>query len=278
MHVHQWNGISGALRDMPEVGVKRCALCGLVNHNRDLREIVSYESGTMHDWAKGWGDQLGGPQADSSRRIEAFNSILPQEGGHFLDYGCGDGSLVLEMSGRNHISFGLDPDTEASQGARVAGATIFNSLEEIPESLKFDLISLIHVVEHLYEIVRELYTIRNLLKPGGTLVIETPNANDALLTLFQSLPFQKFTYWSHHPNLCSNKFLSEALQDAGFRVTENTQIQRYGLANHLHWLALGLPGGHEAWAQLSDALLDKQYESRLVDQGIADTIWIEAQL
>lgn len=259
------------------MGVKKCSHCGLVNHDTDVRTKVSYESGTMHDWAKGWGDLTGGPNDDLSRRVSALCAAFPKSGGNFLDYGCGDASLVMEMSSRNHNSFGLDPDSQASMEARAAGATVFNSLDEIPAHLKFDLISLIHVVEHFYDIVEELRRIRKLLKPGGTLIIETPNADDALVTVYESGPFQKFTYWSHHPNLCSNKFLAEALQEARLNVADNRQIQRYGLANHLHWLAHGKPGGHEAWSHLSDDSLDSQYEARLVDQGIADTIWIQAQ-
>lgn len=263
---------------MPDVGVKKCSHCGLVNHDTDVRERVSYESGTMHDWAKGWGDLTGGPEKDLSRRVSAFSAVLPKSGGDFLDYGCGDASLVLEMSSRNHNSFGLDPDSQQSREAKAAGATVFTSLDEIPAGLKFDLIALIHVVEHFYDVVDELSKIRTLMKPSGTLIIETPNADDALLALFQSRPFQKFTYWSHHPNLCTNKFLAEALQDAQLNVAENRQIQRYGLANHLHWLARGEPGGHEAWSQLSNDSLDSQYEAQLAGEGIADTIWIEARL
>ena len=118
----------------------------------------------------------------------------------------------------------------------------------------------------------------SFVRENGFLVIETPNAEDALLSIYKSGSFSEFTYWSHHPSLCTNRYLEEALIDAGFEILQNTQLQRYSIANHLHWLAFGEPGGHKKELQeLFSTKTVQQYADDLVSIGAADTIWIAAR-
>ena len=49
-------------------------------------------------------------------------------------------------------------------------------------------------------------------------------------------------------------------------------IQRYPLANHLYWLAAGLPGGHVKWSDISSKELNDAYEKELIKLGKTDTI------
>lgn len=96
-----------------------------------------------------------------------------------LDVGCGDGEFLSLASSCGWDVFGLDPDGRAianasSKGieALQAGIEYFDGKSEI-----FDFISLSHVIEHLH---KPNYTIErcfDLLRPGGSLWIETPNIN-----------------------------------------------------------------------------------------------------
>ncbi len=150
-----------------------------------------------------------------------------------------------------------------------------NSYTERSET--YDLITLFHVVEHFYKPHDEFSTIYDLLNPGGLLIVETPNAQDALLTTYQSEPFSNFTYWSHHPMLHSQTPLTSLISSTGLKVIQSVGIQRYGLANHLHWMALGLPGGHVHWDKLISGDTEKAYEKDLAFNEIGDTIWVVAQ-
>lgn len=277
MHNHMWVSIEGKLRDFPEVGLVECEVCGLVNPEQDLRSQVSYESGTMHVWAQGWGGEHARPSSDEDRRVRAISSKLNNRG-YYLDYGCGDGSVLRSLASATANAYGMDPDESATANARRDGLRIFKShLEVKSTNKKFDVISLFHVVEHFYDVPRELREIKDLLAREGRILIETPNAKDALLSRYLCKPFSRFTYWSHHPNLCTNQFLEEAIEDAGLEVEESTQLQRYGLANHLYWLSNGSPGGHTLWNDMSNLELDHEYEKHLIELGIADTIWIVAK-
>lgn len=276
MHQHKYSKIPGQLRDMPDVGVQRCELCGLITHLRDTSGHVQYSEGTMHNWAKGWGGGLDSLD-EIERRKQSVLSMIPPMGTH-LDFGCGDGELPLAILGTGIQSFGLEPDVTAAKKARRLGLSVFSHTESVPEDLRFDVISLIHVVEHFYDVVEELVKISNLLKPQGVLILETPNAEDALISRYESENFQRFTYWSHHPHLCTNQFLEEALLDAGYELELSTQIQRYGLANHLTWLSTGLPGGHSKNREWSSGPLDDYYGAKLINDGVADTIWMVAKV
>jgi hypothetical protein len=107
---------------------------------------------------------------------------------------------------------------------------------------------------------------------GQKLIIEVPSASDALLTLYESDAFSKFTYWSCHLYLFTEDNLKTLAEKAGFSALEMIQYQRYPLANHLHWLAKGKPGGQHAWEMFNVPELMRQYENVLKEKKICDTV------
>jgi len=276
MHSHNFNEIRGSLRDLPDVGVQRCVDCGLTVHQSDVSSHVAYESGSMHNWAKSWGE-INPPLEDLERRAIAIRRLIgdgPNQ--NYLDFGCGTGSMVSEMRKTNSRAFGYDPDGDAIMPDLLKINAAVTSVELLP-SEPFRVLSLFHVIEHVYEIPGFLASLKPLLSETGYLLIETPNALDALITHYECDEFLDFTFWSHHPNLCTNKFLEEALEEAGYVVIDSSQVQRYGLNNHLHWLSEGKSGGHQIWSQFVTDSASDLYGLGLIEKGIGDTIWIVAQ-
>ena len=273
----KWVLISGSVRDQPDVGLMKCSDCYLVTHSKDLSQDVNYESGTMHDWASGYGDSLAPPVEDINRRLETLRAMPIAGSKKLLDFGCGFGTMLNALASDFEVS-GLEPDEGARLAARGEGHKVFSDTNEIlNQNLKFDFVTLFHVVEHFYEPSVEFQRIYEILNPGGYLIIETPNSNDALLSFYENEEFQKFTYWSHHPMLHSSKSLSSIVSRNGFRVTSNGGVQRYGLNNHLYWLANGKPGGHEAWKTWIPTEIEPLYEQMLVNRMVCDTLWLIAQ-
>lgn len=119
--------------------------------------------------------------------------------------------------------------------------------------------------------------ILELLRPGGLLVIETPNSMNVLLSKYESEEFSNFTYWSHHPMLHSHKSLEQLIKRCGFEILQNSGVQRYDLNNHLYWLSKGRPGGHEVWRDFVSHGPDAAYENFLIDQEISDMLWMVAR-
>lgn len=99
--------------------------------------------------------------------------------GLLLDVGCGSGNAMKDMQRRGWKVMGIDFDKVAVESAKEKG---FNARvgdlfsQQFPAS-NFDAILLNHVIEHIpspEKIFKECYRI---LKPGGKLVMMTPNAN-----------------------------------------------------------------------------------------------------
>lgn len=273
-----WIKREGSVRDFPDVGLVECINCHLVTHEKDLSKSINYEKGTMHLWASGSGENLDSPTRDIERRVKAISKLAKEYRiESILDFGSGSGEILDVLREKFRIK-GLEPEYEVRIKCQDRGHQVASRIEQYTESAEtFDMVTLFHVVEHFYKPDYELSAIYTLLAPGGILVVETPNSQDALLTLYDSEPFSNFTYWSHHPMLHSATSLIGLISKSGLKIIQNTGVQRYGLANHLFWLSKGLPGGHMQWNKLISDSTEKAYEESLVLNGVSDTIWVVAQ-
>ena len=140
--------------------------------------------------------------------------------------------------------------------------------------LQVDVAFMFHVLEHLPDPLPVLESIGKITRPSvGLLVVEVPHANDFPITDARCQPFIDFTLWSQHLVLHTRDSLKRLLQAAGFTEISIYGIQRYGLANHLTWLAEGKPGGHKGHLscfetpELSDA-----YRAALAARDSTDTL------
>jgi 2-polyprenyl-3-methyl-5-hydroxy-6-metoxy-1,4-benzoquinol methylase len=273
-----WKQRKGQVRDFPNVGVVECEECKLVTHAQDLSNDVNYESGSMHNWALGYGDSLPGPEADTLRRVTAINNLATTiNADSILDFGCGSGGMLSAFA-TNFRVIGIEPDSGARNTAKDLGHTVFESAETaLANNVNVGIVTLFHVIEHFYEATVELNRILKLLRPGGLLVIETPNSTDVLLSKYESEEFSNFTYWSHHPMLHSHRSLEQLVKRCGFEILENSGVQRYDLNNHLYWLSKGQPGGHEVWRDFVSNGPAAAYENFLIEQEISDTLWMVAR-
>ena len=93
--------------------------------------------------------------------------------GRILDYGCGTGDFLLEMKGRGWNSFGFEPGSEPRKLGQQKGLD-YISESEISQ-LKFDVITLWHVLEHIPDFEKVLQKLKGSLNSGGILIIAVPN-------------------------------------------------------------------------------------------------------
>lgn len=100
--------------------------------------------------------------------------------GLVLDVGCGGGLFLRELKLPQSRVVGLDFSCDA---AKVAWKTngvpaLCGALPRAPfKPGSFSLISMFHVLEHLYDPLAYVKAAHRLLKPGGRLIIQVPNAN-----------------------------------------------------------------------------------------------------
>ncbi len=125
---------------------------------------------------------LSSPLPDGLGRLAgAFayrNSIPYRPDGRLLDIGCGSGKFLRSMQRLGWQAQGVEFNTSAVQLCRDAGLEIFQG--ELAEAAfpdnHFDLVTARHLIEHIADpkpFIREIFRI---LKPGGTMVLITPNS------------------------------------------------------------------------------------------------------
>jgi 2-polyprenyl-3-methyl-5-hydroxy-6-metoxy-1,4-benzoquinol methylase len=101
--------------------------------------------------------------------------------GRLLDVGCGGGKALKYLRELGWDAEGLDADPEAVANARSKGLEVrTGALADLkyPDD-SFDAITMNHVIEHVPDPVALIAECRRLLKPGGRIVMATPNAAGA---------------------------------------------------------------------------------------------------
>ena len=104
-------------------------------------------------------------------------SSLDAEGKKVLEVGCADGFQLMRLANLYHfIPFGVEPNRLAFNLARERGVNVENCVlrESSFKDNSFDVILLLHMIEHDLEPLLLIKKCYDLLKPGGILVGETP--------------------------------------------------------------------------------------------------------
>ncbi len=140
----------------------------------------------------------------------AFLKPHVQELSRHLDIGCSTGLLLQEVGQAYGCqSAGVEPGDAYREYASRKGLTVYDSLDSLKEKdgVRFELISMAHVLEHLPDPAGYLSSLREtLLEPEGWLLVEVPN-----LYAHDSFEMAHLTSFSAHT-------LAQTLRKAGFRV------------------------------------------------------------
>lgn len=262
----------GHARDNENLVPLECNQCGLVTLSSfDHISKNFYEDSRMHADIPCVPDimtQIG--HKDCARRYNDFVNFLVDK--NVLDIGCGDGAfLALAKTIAARVA-GVEPDKQWKARHKILGLDVAPSLSDLPAGSLFDTVTMFHLLEHIPDPLPFLEHIKHFLSSESRMVVEVPNAQDALLTLYESLAFSEFTYWSPHLFLYTPETLKKLFQLAGYRQLEEHQFQRYPLANHLYWLAKGEPAGQTRWPELDTPTLNHAYADALAALGKCDTI------
>jgi SAM-dependent methyltransferase len=163
--------------------------------------------------------------------VSKLHSKFPCE---HLDIGAGHGELISLMQSKFDIHSSACDYTDCLMrlpDVSVKIADLSNENLPFPDE-SFDLVTCTEVIEHLEHYRSTLREIYRVLKPGGTLVLTTPN----ILNLKSRVRFLIFGFYNlfgplhvseselhstgGHINPVSYFFLSHSLLDAGFKNIE----------------------------------------------------------
>lgn len=147
-------------------------------------------------------------------------------GGRLLDVGCGSGQGLQLMQSLGWSVTGVDFDPAAvlvarGKGLDVRAGTV--AAQEYPAD-SFDAVTLSHVIEHLPDPLETLQECRRIVKPGGRVVIATPNSQSWGRRLFGA-------DWRgleppRHLQIFSHSALAQLALQAGFREVRGGSCRR----------------------------------------------------
>ncbi len=268
------------VRHAPEIEVRRCANCSLVflwprpseeELGRYYAELYrpDYNEPPVHERYK---SDLGEAHLRMSR-------LLP-----FLHYddrlfenGSGSGAFIDVV--RSHVGevIGVEPDSKSRDWIKIEkGLPVAEGLKDILNGASsFDFIVLFHVLEHISNPVSLLQSLRKLLRRDGKLIIEVPNVDDVLVSVYQIPAYLRFYFQKAHLYYFSQETLRKVLEKAGFFATIQG-IQRYDLSNHMRWMLTGQPGGQGYYDPLLGPV-QESYANALIRGGYSDTLWAVAK-
>jgi 2-polyprenyl-3-methyl-5-hydroxy-6-metoxy-1,4-benzoquinol methylase len=150
-----------------------------------------------------------------------FMTLANEPIGKLLDVGCGGGRFLNRMKRHGWQVEGTDFDEQATRKvtARYGITTYVGDLSQCSlHTESFDVITMSQTIEHLYDPQATLRECLRILKPGGLLVMTTPNAKSMGTNEFGA--FWRGWEAPRHLHLFSVESLQQLTQRSGFGVIE----------------------------------------------------------
>lgn len=160
-------------------------------------------------------------QREAARRAARMDAVIGLDGPRrYLDFGCGSGELVRQMEALGHAAHGFEQGATYGEFARAAldapatgaGSVRVGAWREMDYAPKtFDIISCLHVLEHLNEPMPALRRVHSWLSDDGVFYLEAPDMQDRPIKGFDCFHFA-------HVLGFSRDTLMYALGKAGFAL------------------------------------------------------------
>jgi len=200
-----------------------------------------------------------------------------QQGSSLLDVGANFGHFLSLAKGYYQIR-GLDVTDQGAKWAKKnLGIEIcLTSIYDPPAEWKecFDIVTCWDVIEHLPDPSRAVDQMKNLLKPGGILLLSTPDAGSLIAKLLGR-------YWHYidpvqHYCLFTRKCLGKLMQKGEFEIREMTSFGHYYkiryIMDRLSYLYPGLSKIFALMKRIPSSILNRHIYLNLGDvMGIVVT-------
>ncbi len=187
--LNSFGGVTSDCRPWPKAGeLGTCRACGTVQKVTDeawrARAKTIYESYEVYHQSAGaeqaaFDQSTGRAVTRSARLLERLcQHIDLPEHGRMLDIGCGNGAM-LRSFGRRAPGWSLvgteldDRNRDAVEAIPGVESLFTCPPEEVPG--RFDLISMIHVLEHIIDPCAFLSGLHDKLEPDGLVLIQAPD-------------------------------------------------------------------------------------------------------
>ena len=165
---------------LPEGPLLRCPSCGQLASSCSIEAHAE----SLKKWDTREGTDPGAASAARyrtvvSRRLAGVLSLLKQTAApKLLDVGCSSGALMAVARDLGFQVSGVEPAHDAAQTAQRAGFEVFHGLlhEAAYADASFDACVMFELLEHVGEPLALMRECARIVRPGGVLVVNTPNA------------------------------------------------------------------------------------------------------
>ena len=142
-------------------------------------------------------------------RIETYEKKV-------LDIGCGTGDFINYLTEKGWVAAGIETDSGARKiAAEKNHQRVFENIEKL-NGEKFDVITMWHVLEHVYDLNTFLKSIYTLLNDKGLLVVGVPN------NASYDAEFYKENWYAYDPPIHLSHFriknISELAKTHNFKI------------------------------------------------------------
>lgn len=150
------------------------------------------------------------------QKLRLINRIVPKKG-ILLDIGAGTGDFLKTVKKSGWSIDGIEPNSKARNNASNKNIHLRSNYESLIDN-KFDVITMWHVLEHVYDLDKQVAIIDSLLKKSGVVVIAVPNYKS-----YDAIYYKK--YWAaydapRHLWHFSKESVSLFFKEKGFYVEQ----------------------------------------------------------
>jgi 2-polyprenyl-3-methyl-5-hydroxy-6-metoxy-1,4-benzoquinol methylase len=204
--------------------VVRCTACGLVYVNPRARvtDLTEHYNSGESSRVEYYRDAAVADRR-TFREILAIATRLAPARGTLLDVGPCTGTLLVQAREAGFAVQGIEINAGAARMCREElGLDVRAGVLEADSypADSFDLVSMGDVIEHVPDPVATLRTVARVLKPGGHVLISTPNVESAAARMLQVKPEEHIYYFSAAT-------LAASLEKAGLQTVEMRTLDRY---------------------------------------------------
>lgn len=153
-----------------------------------------------------------------ARKWKLIKSYTPKKNSRVLDFGAGGGYFADFLKKRVDRVDVIESNNRAVSQCMEKGHNVFMHLKELPANATYQVITMWHVLEHLYNPKETINRIKEYLDENGILVVAVPN--------IRSFDARKYkAHWAawdvpRHLWHFTPEGLSHLLEDEGFQIVK----------------------------------------------------------
>ena len=199
----------------------RCGACGLYQ-NGPLVDSSAY----AEDYHSGYERHRKKKLRTATVRLSRIAPLVQAEWPRLLDVGSSVGCVVEAAMNRGWDAVGADVSPSAVQLCRERKLPCqrFDGVVLPFADYSFDVLTSWHVIEHVMDVKRTLAEWFRVLRPGGVMALETPDASSPIVRLRGS-KYRKF--WApEHTYAFTPTTLAAFIRQAGFAILTRPVLGR----------------------------------------------------